>query len=116
MVYRSAGYVSAKLTSYGELRRAGLWLKSRNDQSAIVLSQSVAQLTYYSEMSGASLPQQLESLPGLMENSKLKYVVISGLEAHPDWINDQDTQATGLHVVMTYPRVEPVLLILERPD
>lgn len=81
MLQHSTTLIIQKRASYEELRVAGEWLKSQKDPGAMVLSQSVAQVTYYSEMPGAPIPQLQEEFLTLMMSSKAKYAVITGLES-----------------------------------
>ncbi len=114
MLQHSTLLTMQKRTSYEELRIAGDWLKNQKDKDAVVVSQSVAQITYYSEMSGVPLPQTQEEFFGLITSGKAKYAVITGLEVHPDWAMRLDPQTAGLEVVLSYPEVQPRMVVLKR--
>ncbi len=114
MLQHSTTLTIQKSTSYEELRIAGEWLKNQKDPGAMVISQSVAQVTYYSEMPGMPIPQLQEEFLTLMRSGKAKYAVITGLESHPDWAMHLDLQTTGLELATSHPKVQPRMVILKR--
>lgn len=114
MLQASQRLISEKRTTYEELRVAGQWLKSQNVKDTVVLSRSVAQVTYYSDLPGLAIPEQQEEFLKLMASGEAGYAVITGLEAHPEWVKQLNAQTSGLELAMSYPDGQPRMVILRR--
>jgi 4-amino-4-deoxy-L-arabinose transferase-like glycosyltransferase len=105
--------IRSRVTSYDGLRDAGLWIKERTGPEDIVLSRSVAQLTYYSTRRGESIPDERPAFDAMMKTLTPRYVVISGYEEHPTWILDTSAESLGLRTIEGFPEGRPVAVILE---
>ena len=113
MLQDSTSLIAQKRNSYEELRMAGAWFQSQKvEDGSVILSRSVAQITYYSDLPGAQIPDDQEEFRNLMTSGQAKYAVITGLETHPDWAMQLDVGALGLEMVMTYPEGQPRMAIV----
>ena len=107
--------ILSKLETYGALKIAGEWLKQHGDGEGVVLSQSIAQLTYYSELPGRVLPPRAEDFVATLSSGQAKYGVLSGFEQNPDWVTNLQLEGSGLKVAMSYPpEGQAQVLVLER--
>jgi hypothetical protein len=85
--------------SYAVLRDVGEWLKDTTGRDALVMSQSVAQITYYSDRAGVPLAESPEATRAFLRESEDHYLVISSYEKKPPWlvalVNDRELRAVG---------------------
>jgi 4-amino-4-deoxy-L-arabinose transferase-like glycosyltransferase len=95
--------IRLKVTSFDGLRDAGLWIKERSDPDEIVLSRSVAQLTYYTERRNELIPDTRPAFDAIMSTRKPRYVVVSVYEPHPDWMDGVTAGSLGLRMVEEFP-------------
>lgn len=73
-------------TSYAVLRDVGEWLQATTGSDARVMSQSVAQITYYSDRAGVPLAESPEAARAFLRGSDAHYLVISNCEVAPPWL------------------------------
>lgn len=102
--------IKERRLTYHELKTAGLWLKTQEGPGRVV-SKSVAQLTYYSERPGVSLPNTQAELMEVLKGENNRYLVISAFEPHPDWT--KKLNLVGLDLVPRFadPQESPRSLI-----
>ena len=105
--------IRSRATSYDGLREAGLWIRERTGPEDTVLSRSVAQLTYYSERRGESIPDERPAFDAMMAAHKPRYVVVSRYEVHPKWIQGTNFESLGLRAIEEFPEGLPLVLVLE---
>ena len=82
--------IKNKAPSYMQVREAGLWLKENANKSDVVISASYTQTVYYSELNVTHLntpnfPSQ-EDFEIYLNNTKARFLIVSGFEYHPQWI------------------------------
>ncbi|MAH49493.1 hypothetical protein CMI37_26960 [Candidatus Pacearchaeota archaeon] len=116
--------IETKKTSYLEVKQAGEWIKQNSDPNAIVISDSLPQIAYYSERStypfdlsktGDPSKATREEFEQFIQDNRPKYLVLSSFERYADWANQylQENQGT-LKPVQAYPPAEqPILIIYE---
>jgi len=79
--------IKSKISSYIELKQAGLWLKGNSEPSDIILSLSPHQIKYYSERAVLATPRDKEEFESLISsNPKIKFFIISIHEPHEQWM------------------------------
>jgi len=115
----SNNLVEGKLTSYSEIRQAGELIKADSNPGDIVMSNSLPQITYYSERStypfdplgegkargDKSLLNYSEGEAGFYEfvkDKKPKYIAASLFESDPEWILTQGTQNGLSYIYMPF--------------
>lgn len=76
--------IKDKLTSYADVKQAGLWLKDNSNQSDIVATRSQPQIRYYSGLQTVGLPPTKEEFESQL-TPDLRFYMISIFESHPDW-------------------------------
>jgi len=106
--------IRGKVTSYDGLRDAGRWIKENSGPEDVVLSRSVAQLTYYSERRGETIPEDRTEFDAMMAARKPRYVVLSRYEPHPQWTRNVRADALGLRVIAGFPKGRVEAVVLER--
>lgn len=94
-IYENASYGYSRLSqssaSYAELKSAGEAIKSLGVNGSI-MSQSVPQLTYYSELPVVSFPANESDLMDFIYDNDVKFVVVSLHESsYPDYAFSLDT-------------------------
>ena len=86
--------IDAKKTSYLEVKQAGLWIKDHSNPEDIVISDSLPQITYYSERSTypfnlayrRDITRQNESaLLDFISSNKPKFMTLTAFERQDDW-------------------------------
>jgi 4-amino-4-deoxy-L-arabinose transferase-like glycosyltransferase len=87
--------IDSKITSYGEVMQAGIWMKENSDPGDIVISASYPQIAYYSERPTFTFqvegnPEEKkertkEEFEEFIMNEKPKYLMISAFQPHVDW-------------------------------
>lgn len=92
-----------KKNSYLEVKQAGEWIKENSNPKDIIISDSLPQITYYSERSTYAFeiykdgmskrdaelmkyPDGEEGFNSFIEDKKPKYAMISVFETHDDWV------------------------------
>lgn len=115
----SNNLIEGKLTSYSEIRNAGELIKADSNPEDIVMSNSLPQITYYSERStypfdplgegkargDKSLLNYSEGEAGFYEfvkDKKPKYIAASLFESDPEWILTQGTQNGLSYIYMPF--------------
>ena len=86
--------IESKKTSYLEVKQAGLWIKQNSNPKDIIISDSLPQITYYSERSTypfnlaprRDMERKNESdLLGFIKTNKPKYMTLTAFERQDDW-------------------------------
>jgi len=96
------GLIKEKMTSYSEIKQAGLWLKENSNQEDIILSRSSPHIKYYSEREAINIPATKKELETLLEsNEDIKFYVVSLFENHQEWMYSYP-QEEGLPVIQVY--------------
>lgn len=80
--------ILAKANSYGEVREAGLWLKTNAAPNEIIFSSSGPQITYYSDRPTYGFPETEEEFETNVTELKPKYMMLSAFERSPPWAYD----------------------------
>lgn len=102
----SNSIVKDKLTSYSDLKNAGLWIKENSLPSDIVFSAAIPEITYYSERATYKHQENLSSeLDALNKNKTV--LLVTNWERDPPWLYDylsqnQTTFAIGYQSVSEY--------------
>ncbi len=114
-IQKANSLIDLKKTSYLEIQEAGLWLKDNANQSDIILTQSIPQITYYAEKQSVGLPDTEAEIDKLIKlNNTLKFLIISSFELHPDWAYTYG-QKNNLTIANIYfadkEKTQPVLII-----
>jgi len=114
----------AKKTSYLEVKQAGEWIKANSNPDDIIISDSLPQITYYSERSTypytlayrRDLPQKNETdFYEFVKTQKPKYMILSVFEQSADWTYSYpETHKDLLTPVKAYMQgQQPVLVVYE---
>jgi hypothetical protein len=106
--------IGSKVRSYEELKSASLWIKQHAVQGDTVVTQSKPQVTYYTEMKTLGIPSTRAEFGALLQQSKPRFVLLTGFEHHPDWV--QESNVFGEHqlrVVGRFPKDRPSAMVLE---
>lgn len=107
--------IVGKLQSYEGLRVAGEWMKQQGGEGGPVLSRSIAQLTYYSELPGEELPDSAEEFTRKMVDGEARFGVLSIYEQNPEWVGQYRHTDTGLARDLVWPEGSPQVAVLQRP-
>jgi hypothetical protein len=83
---RSNLLVHVKLKSFAAVEQAGIWIKQNSDRESGVISQSVPQITYYSERPTRSFPTAEAEFLQLLKNTHPRFIVVSPYERLPPWV------------------------------
>jgi len=110
--------IDMKLSSYSEIRQAGLWIKDNSNPEDVIISQSYPQITYYAERSTYSPNYKGTGISGLEEminELKPKYYMLSAIERSEDWTYTYPQNNSDLVPVWIYPQdsQQPSLIIYE---
>lgn len=114
--------IEAKKTSYLEVKQAGEWIKENSNPKDIIISDSLPQITYYSERSTYPFslayrrdltPKNESDFDSFINTEKPKYLILSSFETHPDWAYSYPEKHKDLLTpVKVYSQGEnPVLII-----
>ena len=86
--------VELKKTSYLEVKQAGLWIKENSNPKDIIISDSLPQITYYSERSTYPFSlnyrrdikgQNESALLDFIRENKPRYMTLTSFETQYDW-------------------------------
>ena len=86
--------IESKKTSYIEVKEAGLWIKENSNPTDIVISDSLPQITYYSQRSTypfnlaprRDMERKNESaLLDFIKTNKPKFMTLTAFENQDDW-------------------------------
>jgi hypothetical protein len=94
--------IRGRMSSYAVLQEVGEWLKETTAPDARIMSQSVAQLTYYSERAGVQLAPSREAALSFLQASKMHYLVLSDYELKPDWLLRFAPRGAGFQVLTVF--------------
>ena len=114
----------SKKTSYLEIKQAGEWLKANSNPEDIVITNSLPQIAYYSELStypfdlgktGSQTGITREGFEEFVKENKPRFMIMSLLEAHEDWAKQYilENQAKLRPAQAYYQGEQPVLVIYE---
>ena len=117
--------VKIKLTSYGQIKESGLWIKENSHPSDVVVSASITQHSYYTERKiidffadGSNENETAFNLK--LEEYKPRYIIISVFEGHqPQWAfswperNQERITPVKVYTMNTAQGEQPVLVIYE---
>ncbi len=121
------GMIESKKTSYLEVEQAGMWIRDNSNQSDIVISDSLPQMTYYSERSTypfdpgyksrefAKYTPDLDGFVNFVNDYKPRFMVLSIFESTPDWAKTfPQTHQNLLTPIQVYKQGDkPVLIIYQ---
>ena len=114
-----------KKISYLEVKQAGEWIKQNSNPQDIVITNSLPQITYYSERStypfdlgktGSRTNVTRPEFEEFVSEYKPRYLIMSVFEVHEDWAQQyvQEHQQSLLKPIQGYYQEEqPVLIIYE---
>jgi 4-amino-4-deoxy-L-arabinose transferase-like glycosyltransferase len=80
--------ITSKISSYMEVKEAGIWIKQNSNPGDIIFSASVPQLTYYAERPTYNFVSPNINISNFEKEVSLlkpKYLVLSIYEPHADW-------------------------------
>jgi MFS family permease len=105
--------IKGKITSYAEVKEAGLWLKENSAPSDVVISRSVPQNSYYSERKTLHIPEDKAEFESLINKENPQFLILSIFEPHPQWAYayPQEHNATLIPVQAYQQGGQPVLII-----
>ncbi|MDO8517232.1 MAG: glycosyltransferase family 39 protein [Nanoarchaeota archaeon] len=114
------GLIDNKLTSYAEVKEAGLWLKQNSNPQDIVITASMPQIQYYSERSSYDFGVNESDFEiNRLEKLNPRFFILSVFESHPQWVLEYPQNHQDLLVpVQAYSQTiqgqqSPVLVIYE---
>ena len=121
-----------KKNSYLEVEQAGLWIKANSAPTDIIISDSLPQMTYYSERSTYSFeiyqeglrkgdkelltyPDGEEGFELFIKDKKPKYATLSAFEQYADWVYSypQAHNDTMIPIQVYQQNQQPVFIIYE---
>jgi hypothetical protein len=88
--------ISGKATSYQQVKDAGLWMKANSNSSAIILTRSSPQTTYYAEREVLSIPDNETDFEKLVQDVHPTFLELSVFETHPSWIYSYPQNHTSI--------------------
>lgn len=107
--------ITNKATSYYEVEQGALWMKANSNSSAVILSRSVPQTTYYGEREVLNIPDNQTDFEKLIRDSNPTFLELSLFEPHPDWIYSYPQNHTNLLTpVQEYSQGQQPILIIYR--
>ncbi len=107
--------IKNKKDSYSQVKQAGLWLKQNSEKSDIIITNSLPQISYYSERKVMVIPLEKENLTSLISsNPNIKFYLVSAFEGHQEWMYSFP-QEHNFTVVQAYfvdaSGTQPILII-----
>jgi len=105
--------IELRVDSYASVRDAGLWIKENSELGDLVITDSLPQITYYSERESVFSREEAE-VDELMKDKDTKYLVVSAFENSPEWYFGYPTKH-NLTAVQAYftPNDQPLLAIYD---
>jgi hypothetical protein len=109
----------SKISSYAEVKEAGLWLKENSNLSDLIITSSTPQIIYYSERAVQSGNPVIWTNMSYFETEvnrlKPKYLMISAYEQSPEWlyIYPENNSDKLTPVKAFYQGQNPVVVIYE---
>ena len=96
--------ISGKITSYAPIEQAALWLKANTNSSAVIVSRSVPQTTYYGERNVLNIPSSdnQTDYENLIEQQKPDYLEISLFEPYPSWLFQETSSNNQIQILLPY--------------
>ncbi len=77
--------IKSKIPSYEGLRKAGLWIKENSPPDKVIISAGMPEITYYSERSTYSYPQNESQFLDFVKEKNASYMILSIWEPSPPW-------------------------------
>lgn len=78
--------IKNKITSYSQVKDAGLWFKENSELSDVMVTVSVSQVKYYSDREIIKIPDTKEEFETeTIPKKHPKYFMLSGFEQGPEW-------------------------------
>ncbi|MFH1326519.1 MAG: hypothetical protein ABIH59_00130 [archaeon] len=109
--------VEAKITSYAQVKEAGIWMRDNSNPEDTILSRSHPQNVFYSERETLIYPSTKEELDSLILKEHPKYLVLSVFESHEPWLYNYPNNNSMLVPVQAYfaspDQQQPLLVIYE---
>jgi hypothetical protein len=111
---RADSLIKQKISSYEQVKNAGIWIKEHSNENDIVFSQSVPQNLYYSDRLTFPYREEGDFLKNISE-LKPKYMTVSIFEGHPEWVYvwPQKNQNLVFPVQVYSLNQQPVLIIYQ---
>jgi hypothetical protein len=77
--------IQNKADSYSQIMDVSLWIKGNTDKNSIIMTQSLPQVTYYSERKTYIFPETGEGFNSSLSKGNFSYALVSIFEQHPDY-------------------------------
>ncbi len=105
----------SKISSYYEVKQAGIWIKQNSNPNDIVITASHPQIAYYSERSTYIQGNNETEFENKIEELKPRFLILSMFESHPQWLLQYPQSHQGLlkPVHALQQQSQPVLIIYE---
>jgi 4-amino-4-deoxy-L-arabinose transferase-like glycosyltransferase len=108
-----------KLSSYEEIRQAGLWIKANSNPTDLIITHSRPQIVYYAERSvqtakdDADLFANVSSFEMKVDELRPRYLVLSAFEQSPEWLYAYPQNHTDLLTpVQAYSQNEQTVVVI----
>ena len=76
----------SKISSYYEVKQAGIWIKQNSNPNDIVITASHPQIAYYSERSTYVQGNNETEFENKIEELRPRFLILSVFESHPQWL------------------------------
>jgi len=107
--------IKGRATSFQEIKDAGLWLKENTNENDIIITASIHQIMIYSDRQTYTFPELERNFPSLLSKQNPKYLVLSRVEPHPDWVYAFATASDDWQGIKAFPTPDqPTVIIYER--
>jgi len=111
--------IKNKADSYVQLNLAGEWIKERSSPGDVIICRSTYQMMYYAERSVYDFGSTEEGFEELLVEVNPRYMVLSALEHHNEWMYSYPARHNGTWVpVQAYfvdeSNQQPILVIYEK--
>jgi len=116
LVNHSNEIIKDRISSFEEVKEAGLWVKDYTNSGDKIMIRSHPQNTYYSERASYSISNDENDFVSNFTEIKPKYVIISSYDSPQDmnwWGYSINTSKYGLIAVKGIPEKQPVLIIFK---
>jgi 4-amino-4-deoxy-L-arabinose transferase-like glycosyltransferase len=78
--------IKAKVTSYQEVKEVGILIKENSNISAVVMTMSLPQISYYAERETIVIPENQSDFETQIKKDKPTFLIVSIFERHPTWV------------------------------
>jgi hypothetical protein len=86
-IVNSSVYIKPKISSYDNVKYAGVWLKENTIPGDVIISWSTPQITYYSERETYAIYTNQSDLEKSVAEKKPKFLVDSMYESRQPWLS-----------------------------